>query len=101
MFIVALRTWLLKLWLFERFFVKLMALDDGHEQKTLEEVRLDLAMNLKALRAEKRVTQERLALDAGVDRTVVSKIERAKTNPSLDVLLRLVNHNLTLLFYAF
>jgi len=61
-------------------------------KKTLEEVRLDLAMNLKAIRAEKGLAQERLALDAGVDRTVVSKIERAKTNPSLDVLLRLANH---------
>ena len=60
-------------------------------KKTLEEVRLDLAMNLKAIRAEKGLAQERLALDAGVDRTVVSKIERAKTNPSLDVLLRLAN----------
>ena len=49
-------------------------------------------MNLKAIRAEKGLAQERLALDAGVDRTVVSKIERAKTNPSLDVLLRLANH---------
>ena len=60
-------------------------------KKTLEEVRLDLAMNLKAIRAEKGLAQERLALDAGVDRTVVGKIERAKTNPSLDVLLRLAN----------
>ena len=61
-------------------------------KKTLEEVRLDLAMNLKAIRTEKGLAQERLGLDAGVDRTVVSKIERAKTNPSLDVLLRLANH---------
>ena len=70
-------------------------------KKTLEEVRLDLAMNLKAIRAEKGLAQERLALDAGEDRTVVSKIERAKTNPSLDVLLRLANPTLTLLLIAF
>lgn len=62
------------------------------KKKTLDEVRLDLAMNMKAIRAERGLAQERLALDAGVDRTVVSKIERAKTNPSLDVLLRLANH---------
>ena len=37
------------------------------------------------------LAQERLALDAGVDRTVVSKIERAVTNPSLEILLRLAN----------
>ena len=47
---------------------------------------------MKEIRAKKGLAQERLALDAGVDRTVVSKIERAKTNPSLDVLLRLANH---------
>ncbi len=35
--------------------------------------------------------QERLAFDAGVDRTVVSKIERAVTNPSIEILLKLTN----------
>jgi transcriptional regulator with XRE-family HTH domain len=30
-------------------------------------------------------------LEAGVDRKVVSKIERAVTNPSLEILLRLAN----------
>jgi len=39
----------------------------------------------------KGVAQERLALDAGVDRTVVSKIERAVTNPSIEILLKLAN----------
>ena len=59
--------------------------------KTLEEVRHDLAINLRKLRLAKGLAQERLALDAGVDRTVVSKIERAITNPSLEILLRLAN----------
>ena len=48
-------------------------------------------MNLKATRAERGLAQERLALDAGVDRTVVSKIERAVTNPSIEILLKLSN----------
>ncbi len=60
--------------------------------QTLEELRADLASNLKSIRKAKGLAQERLALDAGVDRTVVSKIERGVTNPSLDVLLRLANH---------
>jgi transcriptional regulator with XRE-family HTH domain len=58
---------------------------------TLEEVKTTLAINLKAIRHGRGLAQERLALDAGVDRTVVSKIERAVTNPSLDVLLKLAN----------
>jgi transcriptional regulator with XRE-family HTH domain len=61
------------------------------QNKTLEEVRHDLALNLRTLRLAKGLAQERLALDAGVDRTVVSKIERAITNPSLEILLRLAN----------
>ena len=61
------------------------------QNKTLEEVRHDLAINLRKLRLAKGLAQERLALDAGVDRTVVSKIERAITNPSLEILLRLAN----------
>ena len=32
-----------------------------------------------------------MALDAGVDRTVVSKIERAVANPSIEILLKLAN----------
>lgn len=35
------------------------------------------------------MAQERLALEAGVDRTVVSKIEQEVANPSLEILIRL------------
>jgi len=61
------------------------------KQQTLEQVKADLSRNLKAARALKGLAQERLALEANVDRTMVSKIERGITNPSLDVLLRLAN----------
>ena len=61
------------------------------QHKTLEEIKQDLALNLRTLRLAKGLAQERLALDAGVDRTVVSKIERAITNPSLEILLKLAN----------
>ena len=37
------------------------------------------------------VSQERLALDAQVDRTVVSKIKLCVGNPSLDTLLKLAS----------
>ena len=59
--------------------------------KTLDNLKSDLAHNLRSIRIEKGFAQERLALEAGVDRTVVSKIERAVTNPSLEILLRLAN----------
>lgn len=59
--------------------------------KTLEEVKTDIAVNLKNIRKSQNIAQEKLALEAGVDRTFVSKIERGIGNPSLEVLLRLAN----------
>jgi len=58
---------------------------------TIEEVRATLAINLRTIRLSKGIAQERLVLDAGVDRTVVSKIERAVANPSIEILLKLSN----------
>lgn len=61
-------------------------------QISIEQVRSDLARNVKALRQSKGLAQERLALEAGIDRTMLSKIEREVTNPSLETLLKLANH---------
>ncbi len=55
----------------------------------LTEARQTLSDNIKLLRKERNLAQERLALDAGVDRTVVSKIERQVSNPSLEILVKL------------
>ena len=57
----------------------------------LDEIREKLSENIKRIRSEKGLAQERLGLEAGVDRTVVSKIERKLANPSLEVLIRLAN----------
>lgn len=51
--------------------------------------RARVAWNLRRIRAEKQITQEALAVDASVDRTTISGIERAEFNPSLDLLDRL------------
>ena len=68
-----------------------MGLRQVMRNKTIEEVRSTLAINLRTIRVSKGLAQERLALDAGVDRTVVSKVERAVTNPSIEILLKLAN----------
>lgn len=48
-----------------------------------------IALNLKRIRLSQRLSQEALALDAGVDRTYVSGLERGLRNPSVDILDRL------------
>lgn len=58
-------------------------------ESELAEVRHTLSVNIKALRKDLGLAQERLALEAGVDRTVVSKIEREVSNPSLEILVKL------------
>jgi len=58
---------------------------------SLANLKADLATNLRTIRLAKGYAQEKLAFDAGVDRTVVSKIERGVTNPSLEILLKLAN----------
>ena len=48
-----------------------------------------LAWNLRLLRTARGLSQERLAVDAGVARAWVSQLERQKGNTSLDMLDRL------------
>jgi transcriptional regulator with XRE-family HTH domain len=48
-----------------------------------------LAWNLRLLRTARGLSQERLAVDAGVARGWVSQLERQKGNTSLDLLDRL------------
>jgi transcriptional regulator with XRE-family HTH domain len=57
----------------------------------LVKLRVVLATNIKELRKAKGMAQERLALEAGVDRTLVSKIERLVANPSLEIMAKLAN----------
>ena len=60
-------------------------------KQTIESLRATLAANLKAQRACKGIAQEALALESGVHRTMLSKIERSISNPSLDTLIKLSN----------
>jgi transcriptional regulator with XRE-family HTH domain len=51
-----------------------------------------LAQNVKAVRDELDLSQEELALQAEIDRTYISGIERALRNPSLDLIVKLAVH---------
>ncbi len=48
-----------------------------------------VAWNLRRLRVARRLAQEALAVDAEVDRTYVSRLERELENPTVNVLERL------------
>jgi transcriptional regulator with XRE-family HTH domain len=58
-------------------------------QEELKQKKVALAMNIKAIRLKSGLAQEKLALEAGVDRTLVSKIERQIANPTLEILVKL------------
>lgn len=50
---------------------------------------LIVARNIRRLRVAAGLSQEALAVDAGIDRTYVSRLERALENPTVAVLERL------------
>ena len=58
-------------------------------EKDFTKLKVVLSDNLKSLRQEKGIAQERLGLESGVDRTLVSKIERQIANPSLEILSKI------------
>jgi transcriptional regulator with XRE-family HTH domain len=48
-----------------------------------------VAHNIRKLRVRQNLSQENLAVDAGIDRTYVSRLERGIENPTVAVLERL------------
>jgi len=48
-----------------------------------------VARNIRRLRVNEKLSQEALAVDAGIDRTYVSRLERGLENPTVAVLERL------------
>ena len=62
-----------------------------------------VARNIRRLRLERGLSQEALAVDAGIDRTYVSRLERGLENPTISVLEKLaraLSSNIEELFSA-
>jgi transcriptional regulator with XRE-family HTH domain len=62
-----------------------------------------VARNLRRMRVKQNLSQENLAVDAGIDRTYVSRIERGLENPTvaiLDQLARAMNEPIVEFFRA-
>jgi transcriptional regulator with XRE-family HTH domain len=58
---------------------------------TMPALKQALSVNIKRLRKEQGISQEKLALRADVDRSYMSQVERCLANPSIDALLRISN----------
>jgi len=50
-----------------------------------------VAWNLRRIRVEKGLSQEKLAFDAGIDRAYLGGLERREQNPTVDLLDRLAD----------
>lgn len=48
-----------------------------------------IGQNLHKIREKKGITQEHLALDAGLNRAYIGYIERGERNPSTDTLVKI------------
>ena len=59
------------------------------EKNDYDQLRDHLAETIKLARIKAGLSQEALALTAGVDRTYVSQLERGVANPSLLILFRI------------
>lgn len=58
---------------------------------TLPALKLALSTNIKRLRKEQGISQEKLALKADIDRSYMSEVERCLANPSIEALLKIGN----------
>lgn len=57
----------------------------------MKDWRLIFGRNVRKLRQQRRMTQEKLAFEAEIDLTYVGGIERGKRNPSLLVMVRIAD----------
>lgn len=54
-------------------------------------LKLTLSNNIKRIRKEQGISQEKLALKAEIDRSYMSELERCLANPSIEALLKIGN----------
>ncbi len=57
----------------------------------MEDWRQRVGRNVRLLRQQKGLTQEKLAVDASIDLTYMGGIERGRRNPSLLVMVRIAD----------
>ena len=58
---------------------------------TLPALKQALSTNIKRIRKEQGISQEKLALKADIDRSYMSELERCLANPSIEALSKIGN----------
>lgn len=53
-------------------------------------IRQEIGKNIKRIREKKQLKQVQVAVDAGINSSYYSKIERGEVNPSLEKILRII-----------
>ena len=56
------------------------------------EIQEKFGLIIRKLRQQKNISQERMALDAGIDRTYIGDIENGSRNISLQIIEKLANY---------
>ena len=56
------------------------------------EIQQRFGLIIRKLRQQKNISQERMALDAGIDRTYIGDIENGSRNISLQIIEKLANY---------
>lgn len=51
---------------------------------------IKLGRNIREVREDKSKTQEQISLDAGIEMSYFSKIERGEANPSLEIIYAII-----------
>ena len=55
-------------------------------------IKQEFGLVIKELRLQKGISQERLALDAGIDRTYIGHIEKGVRNVSIEIIEKLAEY---------
>ena len=56
------------------------------KNKTISELSNNICLKIKLERIKRNISQEELALMAGLNRNTIGKIERTETSPSIDTI---------------
>ena len=61
------------------------------KNKSISNLSKNICLKIKLERIKKNLSQEELALNAGLNRNTIGKIERMETSPSIDTIEKIAN----------